>query len=333
MMRARVAGPKDAAALAALRSPAAIPEESATPPATPTAMASGSGRGDASRPADQVLLVEDLRHGRPLATLRLRAALGMALPRYSYHVGCTVHAARELKLFHRQRTLHLGNDHTGASELCDIAVESALLPLADQAAALSLLVRAALLCMAERREDYAAQLIVALPGVRDGAGQSAFWDGLGRHFYAGDPTQAVRENGRGWKSHVAGLMPRHPLYSAFLGDAAQAAIAQADPGVQMLQQVLAQEGLRYGHHIDIVDGGPILEAAVDDLRTANASRRWQVAIQSLASGGTSQLVFNPEGSFAARVRAGIEAERLLLAPEDAQVLGVTAGQWLRAAAF
>lgn len=45
----------------------------------------------------------------------------MALPRVWYHVGCTVHAASELNLFHRQRTLMLGHNHTGASELADIA--------------------------------------------------------------------------------------------------------------------------------------------------------------------------------------------------------------------
>jgi arginine N-succinyltransferase len=283
--------------------------------------------GDAS---DRVLVVEDLRHGRIVATARLRSAIGLHLPRYAYHVGCTVHAARELQLFHRQRTLYLSNDHTGASELCDVAVEGQPLALADQAAALSLAVQAALLCIAERRAEFAAQLIVTLPGVRDGAGQSPFWAGLGRHFYAGDPAEAARKHGLAWKSHVAALMPRHPLYCSFLNEAAQAAIAQADPHSQLLREVLEHEGLRYGHHVDIADGGPILEAAIDDLRSVSASRRWQVAAQPASAGLRSHVVLNPATQQAARLRVGMQGDRLLFAPEDAQTLGVSAGQWVRA---
>jgi arginine N-succinyltransferase len=283
--------------------------------------------------AERVWCVEDLRLGRLVASARLLPAIGLALPRYAYHVGCTVHAARELQLFHRQRTLHLGNDHTGASELADIAVDALRAPLADQAAALSLLVQAALLWIAEQREDFAPELIVALPGVRDSAGQSPFWAGLGRHFYAGDPAEAARAHGTAWKSHVAPLMPRHPLYSAFLADAAQAAIAQADPSTQTLQDVLTHEGFRYGHHIDIVDGGPIVEAAVDDLRSVNTSRRWQVAVQAFDGGGRSHVVLNAQTRQVARVRASPQGAQLLIAPEDADALGLGADAWARAVAL
>lgn len=312
MMRVRPALADDAAALAAL---------------VGRPLQADDGQGD------RVLLVEDLRNGRLVASLRLCRAIGLQLPRYAYHVGCTVQAARELQLFHRQRTLYLGNDHTGASELCDIAVEappSGPLALADQAAALSLAVQAALLHVAEERTAYAAQLIVALPGVRDGAGQSPFWAGLGRHFYAGDPAQALRDHGLAWKSHVAALMPRHPLYCSFLHESAQAAIAQADPGSQLLRQVLEHEGLRYGHHIDIADGGPILEAAVDDLQSVWGSRRWQVAAQPAGGGLRSHVVLNPATLQAARLRVGIQGDRLLFAPADAQALGLAVGQWVRA---
>jgi len=282
---------------------------------------------------DRSLVVEDLRSGRVVACLRLRAAIGLRLPRYAYHVGCTVHAARELQLFHRQRTLYLGNDHTGASEMCDVAVDRSTLSLADQAAALSLAVQAALLCVAEQRREFAAQLIAALPGVRDGAGQSPFWAGLGRHFYAGDPADAARAHGLAWKSHVAALMPRHPLYASFLSEAAQAAIAQADPGSQLAREVLEHEGLRYGHHIDIADGGPILEASIDDLRSVSASRRWQVAAQPAGAGLRSQVLLNPANGQAARLRVGHDGQRLLLAPADAQALGVASGDWVRALAI
>ena len=92
--------------------------------------------------------------GTPRAALRLVPAIGLQLPRVSFHVGCVVHAARELGLFHRQRTLQLGHDHTGASELADIAWarehQGTGLGVAEQAAALRALLADALDCIAPR---------------------------------------------------------------------------------------------------------------------------------------------------------------------------------------
>lgn len=236
-----------------------------------------------AQPADLPLLAEWLGRGvtlptatgerlllatadeQPLATLRLVPAIGLVLPRASYHVGCTVHAAAELGLFHRQRTLLLGHDHTGASELADIAWPADGVPLAALAAALRALLQAATAQLATARDTYAARLVVELPGPRDAAGQSPFWQGLGRHFYAGDPAAAAAAHGPAWRSHVAALLPRQPLLVSFLPAAAQAAIGQIGERARVLKEVLEDAGLRYGHHVNLEDGGPILEAEVDDL--------------------------------------------------------------------
>jgi arginine N-succinyltransferase len=64
---------------------------------------------------------------------------------------------------------------------------------------------------------------------------------------------------------VAALLPRHALYTSFLPAAAEAAIAQVHATALVLREVLEDAGLRYSHHINVEDGGPILEAEVDDL--------------------------------------------------------------------
>jgi arginine N-succinyltransferase len=216
--------------------------------------------------ADQLWVAQTVGTEATLrATLRLLPALGMRLPRVSYHVGCTVHAASELGLFQVQRTLLLGHDHTGASELAEIAWAQHELPLADQSRALRALVATALHHIHQHRADYAARLVVELPGLRDAAGQSPFWQGLGRHFYRGDPAAASSAHGPDWRSHVAALLPRHALYTSFLPPTAEAAIAQVHPSARVLLEVLEDAGLRYSHHVNVEDGGPILEAAVDDL--------------------------------------------------------------------
>ena len=199
------------------------------------------------------------------ATLRLLPAIGLQQPRVSYHVGCTVHAAAELGLFHRQRTLLLGHDHTGASELADIAWLQGDVPLAEQALALRRLLDHALSVLRNARPHFADRLIAELPGPRDAAGQSPFWHGLGRHFYRGDPAAAAAEHGPAWRSHAASLLPRHPIYASALPPAAEAAIAQVAAPALLLRDALEDVGLRYSHHVNVEDAGPILEAAVDDL--------------------------------------------------------------------
>jgi len=195
--------------------------------------------------------------GQPLACLRLNPPIGLQRPRHWYHVGCVVHAAPELALYHRQTTLLLGNDHTGASELADLACAPSLSAV-DQAGSLQALLAAAQAHLAHWRAEHGETLIVELPGVADEAGRSPFWHGLGRHFYAGDLAATAHQHGPDWRSHVAALLPRQPVYTAFLPEAARAAIGQVAPPARAWLDALGHAGWRYSHHIGLIDGGPVL---------------------------------------------------------------------------
>ncbi|MEH0164638.1 arginine N-succinyltransferase [Paucibacter sp. JuS9] len=198
---------------------------------------------------------------RPVACLRLREHLGLALPRYSYHVGQAVHAASELGLFQRQATLLLGNDQTGDSELTDIACAPGL-DEALQQAALQTLLDSALARIAGEPLRHGARLIVELGGVRDAAGRSVFWQGLGAHFCPRDPAEAQVSMGEAWRSHLAALLPRQLLYLSFLDAAAQAAVGQAGVAAQPALKVLRASGFAPGRHVRIDDGGPIWELSL-----------------------------------------------------------------------
>jgi len=250
------------------------------------------------------------------ASLRVRRAIGVERLRHWYHVGCVVHASTELRLFHRQHTLLLGNDHTGASELADLACDSASLTLTEQAAVVQMLLRAALLLIARDREHYSAQLIVELPGMRDSAGQSPFWEGLGRHFYHGDPLQAAQRFGPVWRSYVAALLPRQLVYTSFLPPATQAAIAQVAHDARVMIEALSLEGLRYGHHVAIDDAGPVYEAHIDSLPIVLAAQRRRLVRRDgpRAQATTRRwLIAADAGSQVILVRACGESQELHLA--------------------
>lgn len=281
--------------------------------------------GPATRPGE-ALLVAANDDDQALATLRLLPAIGLDRPRVAYHVGCTVHAAPELGLFHRQRTLLLGHDHTGASELADIAWDSGLDPL-HAAQALSRLVQGALLCIAAARDAYAPRLVAELPGPRDSRGQSPFWHGLGRHFYAGDPAAAAAAHGPVWRSLVASLLPRQPVYASFLPPAAEAAIAQVAPAAEMLREVLEAAGLRYGHHVNVEDGGPILEAETDTLPGVAGAHvlRLQATPTRSAEAAPWLLRLPGPGLRAVRVRGRATAMALQLPAADLSALALDPG--------
>lgn len=321
MMLARPAVAGDEAAIAALLQRGALSHVGV--PGDPAATV-----------ADQQWLVEDTRSGRTLATARLVAAVGLSQPFATYHVGCVVHASTELRLFHRLRTLYLGHDHTGATELTDIAVETDDVSVAERSSALSLLVQSLLLWIAQHRARYAPLLVAALPGVVDAAGRSPFWQGLGRQFFDVDLADALRMHGPAWKAHAAALMPRHPLYAAFLPASAQAAIAQPHPRAAALLDVLEHEGLRYAHHIDLADGGPLLEAAPEDLRTVATSRLTALEpVEALpAEAATVPMLMVQDRPQAMRLRGMWSAAgRLQVTQADVRRLGIDSGLPVRVA--
>lgn len=191
------------------------------------------------------------------ADLQLVPRLGLTLPRYHFHVGRVVHAAQELGLFRVQTTLLLGNDHTGQSELTGLRCAPGL-AAAAQTAALQRLIEAACGLMREHPQDFGDTLVAELPGWRDAAGASPFWQALGARFYAGDPAEAQARLGDGWRSHLAALLPRQTIYLSFLGTAAEASLARADDGALPALAALRAAGFQPPAHVRIDDGGPVL---------------------------------------------------------------------------
>lgn len=185
------------------------------------------------------------------AALTLVPQLGLQTPRYHFHVGRVVHAARELGLFRVQTTLLLGNDLTGESELA--GVTPALPP-----EALARLVAAAQQRAAAEPAAFGAWLIVELPGWRDDAGHSPFWQALGGRFYRGDPLEAEQRLGADWRSHLAALLPRQSVYLSFLGEAAERRLGAVLPAAQPALEVLTAAGFERAAQVRIDDGGPVL---------------------------------------------------------------------------
>jgi arginine N-succinyltransferase len=262
-----------------------------------------------------------------LAEARLARAIGLVVPRFWFHVGCTVHASATLGLFQRHRTLLLGNDYTGASEL-------QLQAAPDADAALGLALHGALLLVAQRRARHADRVIAELPGLHDAQGRSPFWQGLVRHFHDGEPATLAQRLGADWRAAVAALLPRQPVYAAFLAPEVQEAIARVPAAALPLRERLEHAGLRYAHHVRIDDGGPVLEAETDTLPAVAGSRQWRLAEpdDTAAAGAMHWVLAAPDGqpARAARMPALARGDTLIIPPAAARLLQVASGALVRA---
>jgi arginine N-succinyltransferase len=75
----------------------------------------------------------------------------------------------------------------------------------------------------------------------------------------------------GKKSFIAELMPRQPLYVAYLPDDAQEVIGQVHRSTLPARKLLEQEGMHYEGYVDIFDAGPVLQGRVKELRAVRDS--------------------------------------------------------------
>ncbi len=127
-------------------------------------------------------------------------------------------------------------------------------------------------------------------------------------------------------------MPKHPIYTHFLSEEAQAVIGEVHPQTAPARAVLEKEGFRYRHYIDIFDGGPTLECDIDRVRAIRKSRLVEVAEGQPAPGDYPACLVANENYHhfrAALVRADPLTSRLVLTAAQLDALKCRAGDHVR----
>ncbi len=238
---------------------------------------------------DYVFVMEDTANNRLAGVCAIKAAVGLDEPFYNYRIGTLVHSSKELKVFTRMDTLYLSNDLTGCAELCSLFLH----PDYRSGSNGKLLSKSRFIFMAQFAHLFPEKLIAEMRGFQRADGTSPFWDSLGRHFFRMDFSRADDLTSLGKKSFIAELMPRHPLYVAYLPQEAQDVIGMVHVDTAPARGLLEQEGMHYEGYVDIFDAGPVLQARVSELR---ALRDSELAIvqtgESSAEAGPPAMVAN-----------------------------------------
>jgi arginine N-succinyltransferase len=237
---------------------------------------------------DYMFVLEDTDSGRLAGCCAIKSAVGLDEPFYNYRIGTLVHSSRELDIFTRMDTLYLSNDLTGSTELCSLFLHPDY-RLGNNGKFLS---KCRFLFIAQFPHLFTAKLIAEMRGYQAEDGSSPFYEGLGRHFFKMDFNHVDDLTALGKKSFIAELMPRQPMYVAYLPHSAQEVIGKVHNSTVPARRLLEQEGMHFEGYVDIFDAGPVLQGRVAELRAVRQSALAVVDADAVSSDGEPVIVSN-----------------------------------------
>ncbi len=282
--------------------------------------------------ANYMFALEDTEAGRIVGVSAIEAYVGADDVWYNYRLSKSVNASKEIGVHTTNETLYLTNDLTGCSEVCSLFLD------ADYRHSQNgrLLSKCRFLFMREYPDLFSEKVIAEMRGYSDAQGRSPFWEALGRKFFGMDFSQADYLSGLGNKSFVAELMPKYPIYLAFLNEDAQRVVGEVHENTRPALEMLKGEGFNFNGFVDIFDAGPIVECFVRNVRAVRESTLRHALVSQktppVHDDSRFYLVTNCglENFRAILVTAeAVEYDTVAISPEAAQNLDVKMGDALR----
>ena len=272
-------------------------------------------------PSDYFMLVlEDTETQRVVGTSAVYARTGNRQAFYAYRIMSVTHYSHSLDTEIRSSLLHLTNDYTDSSEVGTLFLDPAYRGNGHW------LSRSRYLLMAQFPERFALDVIAELRGWFDDQGVSPFWEAIGSKFFAMSYSEADRLCGIGSNQFITELMPKYPIYTNLLPEAAEAVMGKPHDATRRAMDLLLAEGFQYENMIDIFDGGPLVRANVAQIKSVQQAAIGEV-YESAATDGVQTLVANRllSNFRVILANAGLEDGRVGLSREAMAALEVTAG--------
>jgi len=215
-----------------------------------------------------LFVLEDLETGKLIGTAGIIAQIGGADPFYTFEIRRDRQFHAPLQISREVETLHLKRNQQGPAELCSLFLH----PDFRRGGLGKLLSLSRFLFMRNFPERFAAGILAELRGYRDPAGDSPFWEAVGKYFFKRDTVSADVLGGLGEKGFIEALLPHHPIYPGLLPKPARDVIGRVHRDSEAARQILLAEGFGPTDEVDLFDAGPILRAELKNLRTVQRMR-------------------------------------------------------------
>jgi arginine N-succinyltransferase len=268
-----------------------------------------------------LLILEHLPSGQIAGLAQVKATVGSAQPFFNFRLLQIAAASAAARRRYDMDVLILVNECAGCSEVGSLFVRSE-----HRVHGLGrLLSRARYMLMAAEPNRFAHRVVSELRGFFTPEGVSPFWQALGRHFFRMEFEEADHLSATTDNQFILDLMPKYPIYVDLLAPEAQGVIGQCHPEGEGARRLLEQEGFRYDRVVDIFDGGPLLTAPRNTIRTVRKARMMRA--REGATGEALALLANPDvRSFrCVMAPARLAEEEVILPGETLRRLGVAPG--------
>lgn len=215
------------------------------------------------------------------------------------------------------------NDFTSCSEVGSLFVR----PEHRAAGVGRALAQSRYMLMAAAPQRFREHVISELRGVVSAEGVSPFWEAIGRHFFRMDFAEADRLSATTDNQFILDLMPQHPVYIDLLPEAARRVIGKCHEAGEGARKLLEWEGFVFSNVVDIFDGGPLVSAPRDQIRTKRESRRARVEIGAVSDDGKRALLAAPRlGDFrCVATRVSLSEHGVLAGASALTALGLNDG--------
>lgn len=281
---------------------------------------------NADEPGGEVYMLVLEQDGQVIGTSAVFSAVGLDHGFVNYRINKTVHVSKQLKKRIERRLLVPTHDFTGCGEVGSLFLS----PDARGGGFGKILAKTRYLFIATHRELVASPVCAELRGWRGPNGEQPFWEALGKPFFDMEFEAADVANAAMGNQFIADLMPRHPIYAALLPPAARDILGKPHDNAMPAFNMLLREGFSYRGYIDVFDGGPLVDAEIDDIKTVRESKRYQLSEIGAVGGAPEMLISAGRLSTyrAARGRLKATDDQAIIDKETADALGVKKGDAL-----
>lgn len=226
------------------------------------------GRQKSLQYGKYLMMMEHVPTGKVVGCSAVKAGTGIDQPFFNYRIitlAQASHAAGNLRF--DMDALVLTNEYVGYTEVGTLFLK----PDHRGGGAGRLAAQSRYLLMAAAPDRFSDRVLAELRGVVDDAGESPFWECLGRHFFRMDFAEADRLSATTDNQFIVDLMPRYPIYVDLLPPEAREVIGRCHSEGVGAYKLLQWEGFEFDRTVDIFDGGPLVAAQRRHIRTIQES--------------------------------------------------------------
>lgn len=317
------------AALAALSGPGftSLPDDTALLQARlDTSLASFASTVNEPGEEGYLLVLEDTKTGKIVGTSAVKVGVGLSKPFFNFRLFSIAQASAAAKRRFELDVLILVNEYDGSTEVGTLFVH----PDARGGGTGGLIAQARYLLIAAQPERFGRTIIAELRGVVDEQGYSPFWENMVRKFFRMTFNEADFLSGTTDKQFILDLMPKYPIYADLLPEVAREVIGQVHVDGTGAQKLLEREGFVFERTVDIFDGGPLLAAPRDSLRTLRESQCLNIRQGTIENGKFMRLSNNKITNFrACGAKVQILNDEVIVEAEILDALQVKGGDTVR----